>query len=78
MSTREVDSTAAAPGGFYDTALLAALTGGHDKTAELLLNKGANINAQGGYYGTAIRVALRKDYDKTVEVLLNRGVNINT
>jgi hypothetical protein len=43
-----------AQGGECGNALYAALVGGHEKIAELLLSKGAEINAQGGLLGNAL------------------------
>jgi ankyrin repeat protein len=37
-----------AQGGWYGSALLAALFGGHHKVVQQLLEKGADVNAQGG------------------------------
>ena len=31
--------------------------GGHDKMVQMLLEKGADVNAQGGYYGNALQAA---------------------
>jgi hypothetical protein len=33
------------------------LHGGHDSIVTLLLEKGADVNAQGGYYGNALQAA---------------------
>jgi ankyrin repeat domain-containing protein 50 len=43
-----------AQGGYYGNALQAALSGGHEKVVQLLLEKNADVNAQGGYYGNAL------------------------
>ena len=45
-------------GGGYGNALQAALAVGHEPIVRLLLEKGANINAQGGGYGNALQAAL--------------------
>jgi ankyrin repeat protein len=39
------------------TALYWASDMGHDKVVEMLLERGANINALGGYYGNALQAA---------------------
>ncbi|CAG8882698.1 unnamed protein product, partial [Penicillium egyptiacum] len=41
-----------AQGGQYGNALQAACSKGHDKIAQMLLERGADANAQGGYYGS--------------------------
>ena len=54
-----------------------ALLEGHDKTIELLLSKGADVNAQGGFHGTALQAASYGGYDKTIELLLSKGTDVN-
>jgi ankyrin repeat protein len=44
---------------------------------KLLLDRGANINAQGGYYGNALQAAAYTGYRANVELLLDRGADIN-
>ncbi|KAF1982386.1 ankyrin [Aulographum hederae CBS 113979] len=44
---------------------------------ELLLSKGANVNAQGGHYGNALQVASYKGHSSVVELLLSRGADVN-
>jgi ankyrin repeat protein len=41
---------------------------GHDKVVELLLSKGADVNAQGGFYGNALQAASADGHDKMVEL----------
>ena len=53
--------------------LQAALYKGHEKVVELLLSKGADVNAQGGYFGNALQAVLYKSHEKVVELLLSRG-----
>ena len=38
----------------HGNALQAALYRGHEQIVKLLLDKGADVNAQGGYYGNAL------------------------
>jgi hypothetical protein len=58
--------------------LQAASFEGHEKVVELLLDRGADVNAQGGYYGNALQAALVRGHEKVVELLLDRGANVNT
>ena len=49
-----------------------------DQIVRMLLDKGADINAQGGYYGNALQAALVYGYDQVVRILLDNGaVDIN-
>jgi ankyrin repeat protein len=43
---------------------------GHQKIVELLLERGADVNAQPGFYGTAVEAALEGCNYEIVEVLL--------
>ena len=44
---------------------------------ELLLSKGADINAQDRGYGNALQAASVRGYEKIVELLLSKGADIN-
>ncbi|KAF2174325.1 hypothetical protein K469DRAFT_614903, partial [Zopfia rhizophila CBS 207.26] len=57
----------------YGNALQAASSGGHEKIVELLLSKGADVNAQGGHYGNALQAASSGGHEKIVELLLKEG-----
>ncbi|KAJ7693718.1 ankyrin repeat domain-containing protein [Mycena olivaceomarginata] len=50
---------------------------GHQKICQLLLNKGADVNAQGGRYGNALWAAVSQGHDKIVLVLLDKGADVN-
>ena len=43
----------------------------------LLLDKGANINAQGGRYSNALYAASSEGYEAIVRLLLDNGADIN-
>lgn len=63
---------------FRQTPLHKAIELGRRETAELLLDKGANINAVTiGGKETPLHVAVRCNRKELVELLLNKGANIN-
>ena len=65
-----------AQGGFFlNSALWAASATGRDKVVQMLLDKGADINAEGGYYGNALRAASARGYDKVVQMLRQNGAD---
>ena len=43
----------------------------------MLLDKGADVNAQGGRCGNALQAASYESCDKVVQMLLDRGANID-
>jgi ankyrin repeat protein len=43
----------------------------------MLLNKGADVNAQGRYHSNALYAALVRGYEAVVRLLLNKGANVN-
>ena len=45
---------------------------------QMLLDKGADVNAQGGYYNNALQAALFKGHDQVIQMLLDKGADINT
>jgi ankyrin repeat domain-containing protein 50 len=44
---------------------------------QMLLNAGAEVNAQGGYYGNALQAALIRGHEKIVQMLLDARVEVN-
>ncbi|KAL5381794.1 hypothetical protein DPSP01_006977 [Paraphaeosphaeria sporulosa] len=58
------------------TLLYIAAANGHGLTAELLIDKGAEVNAQGGYYGNALQAALVGTHESTVRILVERGAHV--
>jgi ankyrin repeat protein len=44
----------------------------------LLLEKGANVDAQDGFHGNALQAASNGGYDTIVTLLLEKGANVNT
>ncbi|KAK4951642.1 hypothetical protein LTR28_006810, partial [Elasticomyces elasticus] len=61
----------------FGEALQASSVEGHEKIVELLLNKGAHVNAQGGGFGNALQAGSAEGHEKIVELLLNKGADIN-
>jgi NACHT domain/Ankyrin repeats (many copies)/Ankyrin repeats (3 copies) len=59
------------------TALIWAAELGHVRVVDLLLKKGANVNAQGGMYGNALQAASRAGQEEVVQMLLNKGAKVN-
>jgi ankyrin repeat protein len=43
----------------------------------MLLNKGADVNAQGRQYGNALHAALERGYEQVVKMLLNKSADVN-
>ena len=44
---------------------------------KLLLDKGADVNAQGGRYGNALYVASERGYEQVVKLLLDKGADVS-
>jgi hypothetical protein len=50
---------------------------GFSTTTRLLLDKGAEVNAQGGVYGNALQAASYRGHEQVVKILLNKGAEVN-
>jgi len=44
---------------------------------QMLLDNGADVNAQGGYYGNALQAASFEGSDTAVQMLLDKGADVN-
>ncbi|KAJ4341920.1 hypothetical protein N0V95_007105 [Ascochyta clinopodiicola] len=55
---------------------IAAETGQH-KMVKLLLNKGADVNAQSGPYSNALQAASYRGNEQAVKMLLDKGAEVN-
>ena len=60
-----------------DTPLSLAAKQGHCEMVKVLLDKGADINAQGGRYGNALQAASFGGYKQVVKTLLDKGADVN-
>lgn len=59
------------------TPLYYAASFGLNTITGLLLEKGADVNAQGGVYGNALHAASEGGHEQVVKTLLNKGANVN-
>ncbi|KAI9766598.1 MAG: hypothetical protein M1840_006409 [Geoglossum simile] len=50
---------------------------GHGVVVKLLLEKGADVNAQDGFYGNTLRMASYRGHEQIVKLLLDKGADIN-
>lgn len=57
---------------YFGNVLQAASSDGHEKVVSMLLNKGAEVNAQGGHYNNVLETTSSKDREIVIEMLLNR------
>ncbi|WP_245970163.1 ankyrin repeat domain-containing protein [Wolbachia endosymbiont of Bemisia tabaci] len=60
-----------------ETPLHIAVRYGHKEVAELLLNKGANVNAVERRKWTPLHTAVKSGKVEVAELLLDRGANVN-
>jgi ankyrin repeat protein len=44
---------------------------------KVLLDKGADVNAQGGFYAYALQAALYGGHEAVLKMLLDKGANVN-
>ncbi|OCK74175.1 ankyrin, partial [Lepidopterella palustris CBS 459.81] len=50
---------------------------GHEAVAKLLVDKGADVNAQGGEYGNALYAASAGGHEAIVKLLVEKGADVN-
>lgn len=62
-------------GGQYGSTLQAVSYRGQEKVVRMLLDAGADANAQGGCYDNTLQAAPSCGHKRVVRVLLNAGVN---
>jgi uncharacterized protein len=66
------------PYSYGDTALILASDRDHNKIAKILIEAGANVNAQNDTGYTALLTATRRDNPELVKILIEAGANVNT
>jgi hypothetical protein len=59
------------------TALIWASECGHRTVVQMLVDAGADVNAQGGLYGNALQAASSGGHEKVVQMLLDNGAEVN-
>jgi len=62
----------------YTPLHLAEFAVGHKKMAELLISKGADVNARSASGATPLFFAVLRDQKDDVQLLLDKGANVNT
>lgn len=76
-SALEISKMINAQGGFFGNALIAASDRGHEKTVQLLLDRGADVNARNGRYNNALYLASWQGHENIVQLLLSKGADID-
>jgi ankyrin repeat protein len=59
------------------TGLIWASQRGHTEVVQMLLERGADVNAGGGWYGNALHAASRGGHTEVVQMLLGAGAYVN-
>jgi hypothetical protein len=59
------------------TGLIWASGCGHETVAKMLIEAGADVNAQGEYYGNALQAASEGGHEKVVRMLIEVGADVN-
>ena len=63
--------------GKYGHALQVASSNGHEAIAKILIENGADVNAQGGHYGNALQAASSEGYEAIAKLLIENGADVN-
>jgi pectate lyase len=62
---------------FFKTALHRAAMNGHKNVAEVLLAKGANVDARDSYVSSPLHYAAQNGHTDTVGLLISKGADVN-
>ncbi|KAL7957112.1 pfs domain-containing protein [Trichoderma compactum] len=73
LQPRRYDTSSALYCDYGGNALYAASYYRRDKVVQMLLDKGANVDARGGKYGTALNAASSPGYDEIAQMLRDKG-----
>ena len=79
-NTAERQDLVNAKDGYFGNPLQVASLGGHDKIVQMLINAGADVNAQvyvDQYYDNALQAASGGGHKKVVQILLDAGADVN-
>jgi ankyrin repeat protein len=57
--------------------LYAVSLNGYYEFVQIVLEKGAEVNAQGGFYGNALQAASERGHEEVVALLLENGADVN-
>ncbi|KAJ1329892.1 ankyrin repeat domain-containing protein 50 [Microdochium nivale] len=63
--------------GGYNEIVRTGFDGENKKFVQLLLDEGANVNAQGGYFGNALQAASSTGNQTVVQLLLDKGADVH-
>ena len=63
--------------GNYGHVLQVAAYEGYEAMAKLLIENGADVNAQGGKYGNSLQAASYKGHEAIVKLLIENGADMN-
>lgn len=72
LLVRGVDPDAKSLGENYGNALQAASYGGYEEIVQMLLDRGADVNAQGGKFGSALQAPTCGGHEKIAQMLLEK------
>jgi len=80
LNPTEISQYSQHQAGQYGSALTAAVCEGNKEIVELLIESGAEVNAQlqAGWYGSALAAAAARGDKEVVELLIKSGAAVNS
>ncbi|KAI5840807.1 hypothetical protein DFP73DRAFT_557932 [Morchella snyderi] len=72
---KDIDPGFGNPG--HESLLYLASEYGNKDVTYILLDRGADVNAQGGDFGNALQAAAYEGHEKVMQMLLDRGADVN-